>query len=194
MKLVSICMGEDYNEVVVSEDMIKHGVFFGEQCDLLTNADEEVFNEYLQEKEEDYLLSFMNFLDDKGIKYRSFSSEEFTEYEDIEADTEVYKYYYSYFDDKLLESKDALNFEEVKYIEYWDGHNWRQKEIESETDLEKIESDIGGYEQHRTGQHNLYKDNNGTLYLEYESYYQGCLGTVREIDEEDLKELFDYDI
>lgn len=195
MLLVTESYGENL-QLVVSEDMVKHGFDFGDQDNLLTDAGEDVFNKYLEERDnENEGLTFWEFLDNLGIQYKTFSNEHYYDYDDIEKDTQTYKYFYNSFENELVAASDLLSYEECYFLEYWDGHNNKQIELEDGgINLEKIESDLEGFKEHKTYQYDLYKDDKGTLYLNLNSYYQGELGSAEEVTEEELKERFNYDV
>jgi hypothetical protein len=90
---------------------------------------------------------------------------------------------------------EEINYEECNYIEWWNGHNIEQFEITDEIiDLERIEPNLKEIEENKAlfGQYDLYKDQEGNLYLHWLSYYKGNLGEVEEITEQELQERFNY--
>jgi hypothetical protein len=194
MKLVQEKYGDE-RKFIVSEGLINHGINFGENDNFLTDADEEKHIEFLDSLERnEEELTFKEWLEEKGIGCQ-YISETCTSMEEVSDLIRSHKYFYDDYNRELQKSKEILNNEECNYLEYWNGHDTRQIEIDDEIiDLKKIESNIEENEQsgNKLGQYNLYKDKEDNLYLHWESYFQGDLGEVEDITEKDLEERFNY--
>jgi len=196
MKLVQEKYGDE-KQLIVSEGIIQHGICFGDnQCDLLSDAPKEVFEAYLVEKAEyDTPYFFHDYLAENGYDYMLLPNENNITDETAKTWIADYKYWYNSYEDSYSESEGILSYEEMTFLEYWDGHNTKQVDIDDEIiDLVKIESQIDGYNFSPTHQYDLYKTEDGILYLHENNYYQGDLGAIEEVSEDLLKERFDYSI
>lgn len=195
MKLVRELYGDE-RQLIVSENIIEHGFYFGDnQCDLLSNAPEEVFEDYLKEREDYDILFFHDFLRSQGHEYYLLERDTNICKDAIVTSLNEYKFLFNSNDESYYEHNGDIGYDEIVYLDWYDGHNFRQIDIDDEIiDLEKLDTRIEGYEQHATHQYDLYKSEDGTLYLHDNSYYQGQLGSVEEISEEELKERFDYEL
>lgn len=194
MLLVSKMYSEDSKDLVVSNDAVVYGYYIADNNDFFTDAEPSVFQEYRYKVEtEEFIGSYKDYLEELDIKYERFPFECYVSTEEFEKTTKEWKYYYNSFSDEILKSDDNY-YNEIIYLEYWDGHNWVREELGTcIEELESIETDIGGYEQHKVGQYDLYKKEDGTLLLVYSSYYQGSLDYVEcDITEEELFERFEY--
>jgi hypothetical protein len=195
MKLVQEAYGNE-RKFIVSDDMVKRGFDCSSNNDVLTDADETVFKEFCKLHEDDMLTSsYKEHLEDKKIN-NQYLPEKYIEFEEMEKLTKEYKYFYDDANCEYMESKYILDFPQYNFLEYWSGNDWEQIELcDDIIDLTLIEKNIEEKENHSMfGQYNLYKDVEDNLYVNWESYYQGNLGSVEEITEDELKDRFNYTI
>lgn len=181
---------ESNKTFITDEDNILKGFYLDNDNYLLTNIDEKTYEDFvLQQKNHCEYNNFSSYLDHLGIEYISLPSEKYVDEETVNEWLNEYKY--CYYDHSLYDSSFPFG-DYVEYYEYYDGHNWKQIELEILDDVDKIDS---GIEYDKYGQSNLYKSlYNDTLYLNYVSLFIGNLGDVQEITTEELKERFDYEL
>jgi hypothetical protein len=196
MKLVQEKYGDE-RKFIVSDSLVKRGFDFTNNQDILTDADEEIYKEYLK-RNNNKLISehYSNFLENKRISY-SYIPEFYISIEEIKALISKWKYFLDDENNEYMESSKILEYEECNFLEWWNGHENKQKElIDDITDLECISTQLEEKEKNKAlfGQYDLYKDQENNYYLYWNSYYQGNLGSVEDITLEGIEERFDFDI
>lgn len=211
MKVVSNLYHNEDTQYIVSDDMILEGIWFGDNNHVLF-ADEELIEEHkkwLKMREDDNIEDsyevntfeqYMNNVYEGNCSYRTLGTEEYYSEAELKEIQEQYPYAVnSYNDDEIVNTKDFFDsFETEYYIQYWNGSNTIQKEVQilyEDDEIEIIETNLDYYKNNKTGQYDLYKID-GELTLVYNSYYQGELSTVEEIGvtAQELKEKFNYDL
>ena len=211
MKVVSNLYYDEDTKYIVSDDIVKQGVCFGDNNHVLF-ANEELIEEHKKwlkmredaDIEDSYELNnfeqYMNNIYEGDCDYKLLNTDLYYSEEELKEIQEQYPYAIdSYNDDEIINSEEFFNgFEKENYIEYWSNGNSTQREVQilyDDNEIEKIDSNLDYYETRKTGQYDLYKIG-GELALVYVSYYQGELSTVEEMDvtAEELKEKFDYDL
>lgn len=191
-KLVS-ALYEDEIEFVTGEKNISKGFYFYDDNEILTNADKKIFEEFIFQLEDDDCKygTFEHYLDYLNIDYLVLPSEEYVSEDAINEWIKDYKYYYSKSNNSFHDSDCCLG-DCVEYYEFYNGHNWKQIELECLDELALVDCNID-YSLKNYEQCDLYKSlYNNTLYLYYSSNFIGDLGYVEEITKEDLKERFNY--
>lgn len=184
---------ENYEEnryVVVERDRIKQGTWY-ESLDFFNATKEEL--ERLEDLEMD--------ITDLG-DYISKANESYVSAEELHEAAKDYKYVRNISD--IMESEVVNHWEDEEcYLEHWNGSNYECITVEYDEDnaLEieyvtnskyKWNQEIGvngEYEEYRTGQWDVYKDNNNNYYIFNNSYYQGSL-----IESEELKKYTEEEI
>lgn len=211
MKVVSNLYYNEDTKYIVSDDMVLKGICFGDNNHVLF-ADKELIEEHKKwlkmrenaDIEDSYEVNtfeqYMNNVYEGNCSYRTLGTEEYYSEAELKEIQEQYPYTVnSYNDDEIVNTEEFFDgFETEYYIEYWNGSNTIQKEVQilyEDDEIEKIDSNLNYYETRKTGQYDLYKIDD-ELALVYVSYYQGELSTVEEIGvtPEELKEKFDYDL
>lgn len=183
----------DEKKMIVSENIIKRGFDFESNQDLLTNADKENYIDFLVLSQTNE-LNFREYLEMYNIDY-NYLPECYFSIEEIKKLAEKYKYFFDDDNNEFIKTIDILECEECNFIEYWNGHDIEQVEIEDDViDIDLIASHIEEVQENKAlfGHYNLYKDQEDNLYLHWFSYYQGNLGEVEEITENELEERFNY--
>lgn len=201
MKLVTKLYDENSRGIVVKDDMIEVGYYFSDSSDLATDADLNVFAEFEKQRDdennEDPIRYFPQYLEEMNIEFSYMPSEKYATVSEVEKLLGLYKYYYNSFDDSLDTIENNFYMDEVQYLNYHDGHNWVQEELDGVEDIELIDSDIDSREnnQKNRGQYDLYRKEDGTLLLVFSSFYAGTLDYVEEeITENELIERFEYQL
>ena len=211
MKVVSNLYHNEGIKYIVSDDIVKQGIYFGNNNHVLF-ADKELIEEHKKwlkmrensDIEDSYELDnfeeYMTNIYEGDCYYKLLNTDLYYSKEELKEIQEQYPYTVdSYNDSEIINTEDFFNgFEIENYIEYWNNGGSTQKEIQilyNDNEIEKIDSNLDYYETRKTGQYDLYKIG-GELALVYVSYYQGELSTVEEMDvtAEELKEKFDYDL
>ena len=211
MKVVSNSYYDEDTKYIVSDSIIKQGIWFGDNNHVLFH-DEELIEEHkkwlkTRENDNDEIIwdisnfeKYITYVYEGNCDYKTLNTEEYYSKEELKEIQEQYPYAVnSYNDDEIINSEEFFNgFEKENYIEYWSNGNSTQREVQilyDDNEIEKIDSNLDYYETRKTGQYDLYKIDD-ELALVYVSYYQGELSTVEEIGvtPEELKEKFDYDL
>lgn len=209
MKVVRKIYTDIDTDYIVSNDIVKSGVWFGENEHILLDDErvKDIYTKWLDLKEDDEndlyddeRINFCSYLDGyySDIDYKSLKDEEHYSEEELEELSKKYKYAIDgYIGAEVISSEEFFDgFEKDLYIEYWDGHNWVQHEVEiihDSDEVKRVESNLDYYVQRKTGQYDLYKIG-GNLALIYNSYFQGSLSYIDEYDisNEELEERFGY--
>lgn len=211
MKVISNLYYNEDTKYIVSDDIVKQGICFGDNNHVLF-ADEELIEEHKKwlkmrensDIEDSYELNnfeeYMNNVYEGNCSYRTLATDEYYSEEELKEIQEQYPYTVdSYNDSEIINTEEFFDgFETEYYIQYWNGSNTIQREVQilhENDEIEIIETNLDYYETHKTGQYDLYKIDD-ELALVYNSYYQGELSTVEEIGvtPEELKEKFNYDL
>ena len=211
MKVVSNLYHNEGIKYIVSDDIVKQGIYFGNNNHVLF-ADKELIEEHKKwlkmrensDIEDSYELDnfeeYMTNIYQGDCYYKLLNIDLYYSKEELKEIQEQYPYAVdSYNDDKIINTKDFFDsFEIENYIEYWNNGGSTQREVQilyENNKIEKIDSNLDYYETRKTGQYDLYKIDD-ELALIYVNYYQGELSTVEEIGvtAEELKEKFNYDL
>lgn len=177
---------------ITNEKNILKGSYLDDTNVLLTNVDKTIFEDFILQREEDgEYHDFGSYLDYLEIDYMILPTEEYVSEENINDWVKEYKY--CSYDNSFYDSYSPFG-DCVEYFEYYNGHNWKQIEVDFYDDVEKIDSDIS-YPDNKYGQYDLYKSlYNDTLYLNYSSRFIEHLDHAEEVTEEELKEKFNYEL
>lgn len=196
--------GEGDSRVVISNDMIERGYFFGRTQSYL--VDKKIDTEdYLNTiEDEGSNFSAKDYFDEHGINYYGlYTDTRDCEYNNLcpyvsdEEIEELEKEYPYYFDldgnnAEVYENKGVLiNFEEVTYFT---SHENNLKTIEIKEEYEKLELIEACIVGESTYQLDLYKNEKGEYVVAYNSYYAGSYDTIEDYDisAEELEEQYDY--
>lgn len=194
MKLVREFDHEE-NVFVVNDHIVKKGIYFDiVNEDLLCNAEPELFEEFLNQRDtEEGKIHFEEYLNEHKIDFKILQTETCIELKTLKEYIAEYKFHYYSEMDSYTDSKDILSYQIETYIEYWDGCNWVQKYvIDNVEDLECIGSNIERVCEKKDHQIDLYKSEDDTLYEAYDSYFQGVLTSATIITEEELMIKYKY--
>lgn len=195
------------NLVVYNDEDIVKGYYEGGSLVLLEESSLNKYKEYVKEQEEknneDY-ESLRDWLYQNDLEYTDYS-DTYVKEEDFEGLSEEWVLVY----EEELEPFDYTDINWWGLIwEHWDGSNWRTIEVENEVNTEvtedypglrKINTFYGEYNEYhewadyRTGQSDIYIDDNGNYYVVYSSYYQGSLDYIESATEDELIETFGED-
>lgn len=182
----------DDSRVVINENQIETGVFFGKSESYL--IDEKIdIEDYREKLEENRNLSITEYLNEKNIGYYALYTErvssEYNNYcpykdsyeiEELEKD---YPYYLNLDGSmEVYENKGLLcNFEEVTYFSYCNAHN-KFEEVEIEEEYEKIKLVKSCLKKDMYGQLDLYKNEQDEYIVVYNSYFAKKLDTIEDYD------------
>lgn len=209
MKVVRKIYTDMDTDYIVPSSIVKSGVWFGENNHILLDDErvKDIYTKWLDLREDDEndlcddeRVSFYSYLDSyySDINYELLKDEEHYSEEELKKLSEKYKYAIDgYIGIEVISSEEFFyGFERDLYIEYWDGHNWVQHEVEiihDSDEVKEIKSNLDYYVQNKTGQYDLYKIGEN-LALVYNSYFQGSLSYIDEynINNEELEERFNY--
>lgn len=182
----------DDSRVVINENQIETGVFFGKSESYL--IDEKInIEDYKEQLEENRNLSITEYLNEKNIGYYALYTErvssEYNNYcpykdsyeiEELEKD---YPYYLNLDGSmEVYKNKGLLcNFEEVTYFSYCNAHN-KFEEVEIEEEYEKIKLVKSCLKKDMYGQLDLYKNEQDEYIVVYNSYFVKRLDTIEDYD------------
>lgn len=182
----------DDSRVVINENQIETGVFFGESQSYL--IDEKIdIEDYRKQLEENRNLSIAEYLNEKNIGYYALytdaSSCEYNNecpYKNNDEIEELEKKYGYYLDlDGSMEVYDnkglLYNFEEVTYFTYYNANN-NLETVEIEAEYEKITLVESCLKKDMYGQLDLYKNEQDEYIVVYNSYFVKRLDTIEDYD------------
>lgn len=182
----------DDSRVVINENQIETGVFFGKSESYL--IDEKIdIEDYREKLEENRNLSITEYLNEKNIGYYALYTERISSeynnycpYKDSYEIKELEKDYPYYLNldgsMEVYENKGLLcNFEEVTYFSYCNAHN-KFEEVEIEEEYEKIKLVKSCLKKDMYGQLDLYKNEQDEYIVVYNSYFVKRLDTIEDYD------------
>lgn len=182
----------DDSRVVINENQIETGVFFGKSESYL--IDEKIdIEDYRKQLEENRNLSIAEYLDEKNIGYYALYTErissEYNNYSPYKDSYEIkelekdYPYYLNLDGSmEVYENKGLLcNFEEVTYFSYCNAHN-KFEEVEIKEEYEKIKLVKSCLKKDMYGQLDLYKNEQDEYIVVYNSYFVRRLDTIEDYD------------
>ncbi|MFR2889551.1 MAG: hypothetical protein ACLTDM_15280 [Clostridium butyricum] len=201
MTMMLVTKAYDDKHLIVDAEGIKKGLMFSNDFYLLSaDAKEKIETDYFvnrDESEEWYYenkSSFLEHLFPSGNDYCSLEGGVYYTEDEINKLIKEYPYYVEgYNNDEIGSTEDINYWEKTSYLEYWDGHNNEQMELEDY--MYEVEEVADYIYRENTGHGTLYKEvESGDLYLDHVSYWQGDLGYAEFVTEEELKREYDYEI
>lgn len=182
----------DDSRVVINENQIETGVFFGESQSYL--IDEKIdIEDYREKLEENRNLSITEYLNEKNIGYYALYTERISSeynnycpYKDsyeIEELEEDYPYYLDLDGSmEVYDNKGLLcDFEEVTYFTYYNANN-NLETVEIKEEYEKIKLVESCLKKDMYGQLDLYKNEQDEYIVVYNSYFVKRLDTIEDYD------------
>lgn len=140
----------------------------------------------------DAMSYIIDVLENNNISYFDLSCNTNYSIEEIQKFKNDYTHIYISSWGELVDIEDIEGYEEIDYIEcLMTNSNYQQIDVDVISELELIDENIPN-EEYKFGQIDLYFDDKKNLYVHYNSYYMGDLGTVEETTVEELKEKFNY--
>lgn len=201
MTMMLVTKAYDDKRLIVDAEGIERGIMFSNDfCLLSADAKEKLETDYFENRDECdewYYQNKSSFLEhifpsgndccylDGGVYYTK---------DEIKELIKEYPYYIDGYNNDEIGSTDDINhWEKTSYLEYWDGHNNKQMELEDY--MYEVEEVADYIYRENTGHGTLYKEvKSGDLYLDNVSYWQGDLGYAEFVTKEELKREYDYEM